>query len=561
MNIGGGFMSNEEFWKDIGNYMNQILDTLSSMSKKMYISIMNLRTGYTWWSEKAAEYFGLPQQLLEFGKDTGNVVIHPEDKERYQKSMRDRMEGKYLTEPLEYRLKVGSGDYNTFSNKCQMIYDENKEPLLLIAIVDNYGISDDIDSITGLHTEDVFTRQINEIIDKCSHAALVKIGIDRFSNINVMYGAEYANRVLKQVAEKMLYLVKDAGQVYRLSGAKFAIYLQSADRDILQLFYNELSDIMAERIYIDGKKVPLKISCGAIILDYNIGDASSIKSRLTYAMNHSRHEHHGSLVLFNDEVCSSGGKDNLELITVIHECALQGCEGFYMCYQPIADTNTGKICGMEALLRWKKEPYGTIPPGVFIEWLEEDPCIYELGNWIIRQSLSDTARIIKERPDFFVNVNVSASQLERHEFRQAVLDMLRMSGVPASQFCIELTERCRELDIDFLREEVCFFKSHGIKVAMDDFGTGSASLSLALDLPIDELKIDMSFIRNIRQKPSNQAMVKSIVDYARNTSLETCIEGVEDEELLQYLKRYEATWHQGYYYSKPVPIEEFVKLL
>lgn len=554
-------MSNEEFWKDIGGYMNQILDTLSYMSRKMYIALTDLRTGYTWWSEKAVEYFGLPSQLMEFGKDTGKVEIHPEDRERYRRSMHERMEGKNLTQPLEYRLKVGEGEYNTFSTRCQMLYDENREPALLIAVADNCGISDEIDSITGLHTESVFTRQINEIISKCSHAALIKIGIDRFSNINVMYGADYANRVLKQVADKMMNQVKDAGQVYRLSGAKFAIYLQNADRDTLQLFYNELSDIMAERIYIDGRKVPLRISCGAIILDYNIGDATSIKSRLTYAMNHSRHEHHGSLVLFNDEICTSGGKDNLELITVIHECALQGCEGFYMCYQPIADTSTGKIRGMEALLRWKKEPYGTIPPGVFIEWLEEDPCIYELGNWIIRQSLWDTAKILKEHPDFFVNVNVSASQLERHEFRQAVLEMLRMSGVPAGQFCIELTERCRELDIDFLRKEIHFFKSHGIKVAMDDFGTGSASLSLALDLPIDELKIDMSFIRNIKQKPSNQAMVKSIVDYARNTSLETCIEGVEDKELLEYLKRYDATWYQGYYYSKPVPIDEFMKLL
>lgn len=126
---------------------------------------------------------------------------------------------------------------------------------------------------------------------------------------------------------------------------------------------------------------------------------------------------------------------------------------------------------------------------------------------------------------------------------------------------MELTERCRELDVNFLKQEIDFFKSKGIKVAMDDFGTGNASLALALDLPVDELKIDMSFVRGIQEKPVKQAMVQSIVSFAQNTKKETCIEGVEDKVLLDYLKKYHATWHQGYYYSRPIPFNEFKTLL
>lgn len=267
-------------------------------------------------------------------------------------------------------------------------------------------------------------------------------------------------------------------------------------------------------------------------------------------------ENHG----ISDEI-DSDMHDNLELISIIHRDAIEKREGFFLCYQPIADTKDGEIRGMEALLRWKKEPYGVVPPGVFIEWLEEDPCIFDLGNWIISQALRDLKEISKEKPDFFVNVNISAGQIERKEFRETVLWLLKKSGLKPEQLCMELTERCRELDVNFLKQEIDFFKSKGIKVAMDDFGTGNASLALALDLPVDELKIDMSFVRGIQEKPVKQAMVQSIVSFAQNTEKETCIEGVEDKVLLDYLKKYHATWHQGYYYSRPIPFDEFKKLL
>ena len=141
------------------------------------------------------------------------------------------------------------------------------------------------------------------------------------------------------------------------------------------------------------------------------------------------------------------------------------------------------------------------------------------------------------------------------------MKILKETGTSPERLCLELTERCRHLDTNFLKKEVAFFHSLGIKVALDDFGTGNSSLSLALDLPFDELKVDMSFIRNIQDKPQNQAMVQSIVDYARRTNTQTCIEGIENKTVSDYISQFGATWHQGYYYSKPVPIEQFRELL
>lgn len=160
-----------------------------------------------------------------------------------------------------------------------------------------------------------------------------------------------------------------------------------------------------------------------------------------------------------------------------------------------------------------------------------------------------------------MNVNIAAPQLERPEFRQDVIDALDEAGYPYECLCLELTERCKNLDMEFLRNEINYFRSRGVKIALDDFGTGNASLSMILNLPIDEIKVDRSFVVDIKNKQSNQMVVYSLINCANNLNIKACIEGVENQELIDYLGRYNATYYQGYHYSKPVVFDDFVKLL
>lgn len=465
----------QKFWEEVDILFPDIVKAITSLAKKSYISITNLRNGVTWWSEKAMEYFGMQENYTIRGQEKSKRSIHPDD------------------------------------------------------------------------------------LEESGQGTLLKIGLDQFSHINVMYGAAFSDKILNCAAQELLRLLRGKGYVYRLSGAKFVISFKNVSKEELQKIYDEIVEVF-ENTEVEGKKIPLKVSAGAIFMEPYMKETNAVRSRLTYALNHSRLEHHGELVIFNDEICGSD-ENQFELIGVIHQCATHNFEGFRMFYQPIADTKTGKIRGMEALLRWELEPYGMVSPGVFMEWLEQDPCIFDLGNWILRTALTDVQKLRKETEGFFVNVNVAAAQLERREFRSAVMNILKETGAKLEELCLELTERCRDLDIQFLRREVEFFHSQGIKIALDDFGTGNSSLSLALELPFDELKVDMSFIRDIKQKPQNQAMVQSIVDYARRTNTETCIEGIEDKEVSDYIEKFGSTWQQGYYYSKPVPIEQFEEVV
>lgn len=548
----------QKFWEEVDILFPDIVKAITSLAKKSYISITNLRNGVTWWSEKAMEYFGMQENYTIRGQEKSKRSLHPDDLEEFRRGFQERVAEKNMDEPWEYRVRDGS-TYNRISARAKMLKDKDGKPFVIVIRYNNYGISDEVDATTGLHTEPALDREIREFLEESGQGTLLKIGLDQFSHINVMYGAAFSDKILNCAAQELLRLLKGKGYVYRLSGAKFVISFKKVSKAELQQIYDEIVEAF-ENTKVEGKKIPLKVSAGAIFMEPYMKETNAVRSRLTYALNHSRLEHHGELVIFNDEICGSD-ENQFELIGVIHQCATHNFEGFRMFYQPIADTKTGKIRGMEALLRWELEPYGMVSPGVFMEWLEQDPCIFDLGNWILRTALTDVQKLRKETEGFFVNVNVAAAQLERREFRSAVMNILKETGAKPEELCLELTERCRDLDIQFLRGEVDFFHSQGIKIALDDFGTGNSSLSLALELPFDELKVDMSFIRDIKQKPQNQAMVQSIVDYAKRTNTETCIEGIENKEVSDYIEQFGSTWQQGYYYSKPVPIDRFEEVL
>jgi diguanylate cyclase (GGDEF)-like protein len=425
----------------------------------------------------------------------------------------------------------------------------------------NHGIIDSIDPITNLHSHKQFMNRLHGMIEEKHPMIVMKIGISMFSHINVMYGYMYGNEVLRRFAEQLCETVGKCGEVYRLDGAKFAICIPDGKREEAVELYHRIQMVAHKEIHLETLSVPLKIACGAVIVeDYN-GTEDTLKSSLAYALEESKHGHHGELVFFRD-VVQNGDRKNLELIAEIHQSVMRGCDGFYLCYQPLVDVESDEIIGMEALVRWNKEPYGEIPPGQFIPWLEEDPGFFHLGNWIMMRALTDAVRIRKKiQSRFILNVNITASQLERKEFRNTVIEMLEETGFPPEDFCMELTERCREMNQEFLKEEMAFFHAHGIKLALDDFGSGFSSLELLRDLPVDELKVDMSFVRDIDKKPVNQAIIRSVVQCARTIGIKTCIEGVEDEKLCEFLRQYNATYYQGYYYSKPVRIEKFEKLL
>ncbi len=553
-------MNEMHFWCTDSAFISAVMDTVDRLSENSYIFIVNLWTNLAWCSKAAQEFFDLKDAFVSDVENEIAAYVHPHDLEEYQDGITKRMQGKDLDGELCIRFQEKSGEYCMYSFHTDIVKNESYDGEYLVVMLKNENVLPEIDAMTDLYSQVRYSKDLERAIQTEERLAVFKIGIRQFNNFNIIYGVDFTNRILREAALQLIYLMDENSAVYRLDGAKFAFILKKCGREQLLEFEKKVRHVLDEKIYVNRQQVSLKICAGAILLEKGQDEAASVRSKASYALSHSEHEHQGNLIIFNDEVRTSHSVD-LNLMKVIHQSVREGCVGFYVEYQPVVDAEKGNIVGAEALVRWNREPYGIVPPGMFIEWMETDPSMYELGNFVLKTALTEAKRLLDIMPEFFVNVNISARQMERKEFRGAVQDILKETGFPAANLCLELTERCKDLSLDVIKREVEFFQSLGIRLAMDDYGTGSASSSIVMNVPMDEVKLDMSFIRGIADNPKNQAMVQSIVDFANKTGMSTCLEGVENEELQDYLRGYHATWFQGYYYSRPVSIMKVEEML
>lgn len=546
-------MNENDFWKCAKEKTATILNTVSQSLENVCIWVTDLKKQESWCSEKMQNLFGISAPVIKNFEMFLKEFVYSDDQDEYISAMNEWLSGNNLDMELCSRICGKDGSCCMYSLHPKILFDEKKNPQYLVVTIRNENIFGEFDPLTDLYSYARYVKDLDSGIARGEKLAILQIQVEGFNTFNLVYGLDYSGTLLRQIALTFIYLMDMDKAVYRLESERFVFILKKAGREELLQFEQQVRKTLSDGILISGKNLSLKMSAGAILLEDFVGDSSSVRGQVAYALDHSIHKHQGQLVIFNDEVHTKNGTD-LTLMKVIHQSVQNNCEDFYLEYQPIVAAKTGEIVGAEALVRWNRQPYGVVPPGMFMEWMETDPSMYDLGNFVLRKALTETLKILKINPDFFVNVNVSVRQLERPEFRKELLSILAETNFPADHLCMELTERCKDFPIDQLRQEVMFFQSLGIRVAMDDYGTGSASSSIVMNIPMDEIKIDISFIRNIMDNFKNQEMVRSILYFAQKSNMATCLEGVENEELQNYLRDYNATWFQGYYYAKPLPV-------
>ena len=536
---------------------SRIFDALAMTSRRRYLYACNMQTGVSRWSKYAAEDFELPGEYFTNADEHWGALLHPDDRDEYLEDIRAIFAGEKNDHILDYRVKDKEGNYVMCTCRGMVVRGQGDEPDYFAGTIINHGKTELIDATTNLYNVYSFLQAIRK--RNGEKWLIMQLGINRFSIVNDVYGYAFGDKVLRKFADNLRVITKGIGTVYRMDGAKFAIIFPDADTDV-ESVYASIQQMTKSDMVVNGNMIPITISCGVVKTDHADTGEYTIQASASYALDKSKHSKHGELVYFQDEF-QEYSRTTLELLDVMRQSVVDGCKGFYMCYQPVVEADTRKIIGMEALLRWNREPFGEVPPGRFIPWLENDPCFFELGNWILEQALKEGRHIIQDNPEFVINVNVSATQLERRKFRESVMDILHRTHFPAKNLCLELTERCRAMDKEFLREEIHFLRSNGIKVALDDFGTGQSSLELLCDFQFDLLKIDRGFVRDIEMNHAAQVVVDSIVQCANGLGMQVCVEGVENEQLRDFIRQYGAHSHQGYLYSRPIRMEQFMELM
>ncbi|WP_171029093.1 MULTISPECIES: EAL domain-containing protein [Roseburia] len=552
-------MEKQEFCMEKSQIFQEMISRISKLSQDSYLMVTDMQHNLTFVPESTAEFLGIPSGWCEDGyKIVLEKSVHPYDCPEYTEEMKKRLRGINLENDLYIRMGKNK-KYVMTQIITDMILEQGKNRYFIV-LLRNQNVIPEIDPLTDLYGQVKFEKDIVDYIQQGRKVAVLEIEIDHMNDINILYGTNYSDRIQKVLAYRFIYMMDADKAVYRMGNSNYAFILRDASREEAAAFLEKIRARLEESVVLENNHFDLKIYASGIILDHYEGEISTVQSKLEYVLGKMRTRRDHKLMFFNDLVQINGDVD-LDLMKIIHQSVLNQCDGFYVEYQPVVHAQTGEIAGAEALVRWKKEPYGIVPPGMFIDWLESNPCMYDLGNFVLKQALTDAVEFRKSNPDFFINVNMSAKQLERKTFCGVVMALLKETGFPAGQLCLELTERCRSMPVSVMEEKLLYLKQHGVRLAMDDYGTGSASSSVLLQTPMDEIKIDMSFIRGITDNQTKQALVRSMVDFANEADLKSCLEGVEDEKLQNYLRSFGATWFQGYYYSRPVQAAAMQKLL
>ena len=552
-------MEKQEFCMEKSQIFQEMISRISKLSQDSYLMVTDMQHNLTFVPESTAEFLGIPSGWCEDGyKIVLEKSVHPYDCPEYTEEMKKRLRGINLENDLYIRMGKDK-KYVMTQIITDMILEQGRNRYFIV-LLRNQNVIPEIDPLTDLYGQVKFEKDIVDYIQQGRKVAVLEIEIDHMNDINILYGTNYSDRIQKVLAYRFIYMMDADKAVYRMGNSNYAFILRDASREDAAAFLEKIRARLEESVVLENNHFDLKIYASGIILDHYEGEISTVQSKLEYVLGKMRTRRDHKLIFFNDLVQINGDVD-LDLMKIIHQSVLNQCDGFYVEYQPVVHAQTGEIAGAEALVRWKKEPYGIVPPGMFIDWLESNPCMYDLGNFVLKQALTDAVEFRKSNPDFFINVNMSAKQLERKTFCGVVMALLKETGFPAGQLCLELTERCRSMPVSVMEEKLLYLKQHGVRLAMDDYGTGSASSSILLQTPMDEIKIDMSFIRGITDNQTKQALVRGMVDFANKADLKSCLEGVEDEKLQNYLRSFGATWFQGYYYSRPVQAAAMQKLL
>jgi diguanylate cyclase (GGDEF)-like protein len=519
---------------------------------------------YTFFEGKLAERFGENTESM-YGKGAGDVL--PEEaagivEEHLYKADRG------IT--CSYEIKTKNG---IFYHTLSPIIEDGKVIEIVGSSIDmtDYKKAQEqvkflayYDSLTGLPNRVLFNDRLDLAISHSKRnnqmLSIMFIDLDRFKDINDTMGHTTGDLLLKEVAERLKNAVRDDDTVARMGGDEFALIFTDIDQEnhIVRIAENIMS-VFTSAFVVNGHEFYITPSAGISIYPNDGQQTELLLKNADMAMYRAKEFGKNNYQFFTSSMNEKAIK-RLEMERSLRK-ALER-EEFILYYQPQVDISTGKIVGCEALIRWNNPELGLVSPGEFIPLAEETGLIIPMGEWVLREACNQLKKLHQGGYEGLrMSVNISAKQFEQQDLPGIINDVLLETGIESKYLELEITESTIMKSTDRTTGILERLKGMGIRISIDDFGTGFSSLGYLQRFSADILKIDQSFIRNIPLSSNDEAIVTAIINMAHVLSLNVIAEGVETEEQLTFLKKVKCNEIQGYYISRPLPKAEFMKLL
>ena len=418
------------------------------------------------------------------------------------------------------------------------------------------------DTLTDLPNRLMFRDHLTESILRAEEEetmlAVLFLDLDRFKNINDTLGHDMGDLLLQEAAKRIGNCVRKQDIVSRNSGDEFTVILYGVDNKYeVKRIAQQLASSISQPMVFDGYELFISTSIGISLYPADGNETETLIKNADIAMVHAKEHGHEKVRFYTPDMNSAS---RLDLESYLRRALEKG--EMMLHYQPKVDIRSGQMIGMEALLRWIHPVMGFVPPDVFIPIAEDIGMIGPIGEWVLRTACQQNkAWQNAGYPPLTMAVNLSVSQFNYSNIVEKVKSVLAETGLDARWLELEITESIIIQNTEKVIETLLELKEIGIQISVDDFGTGYSSLRYLQMLPIDMLKIDRSFVRDIEKEDDEAAIPKAIISMAHSLDLRVIAEGVETQEQLNFLRKYHCDAMQGYLFSRPLPVDQFEKLL
>jgi len=420
------------------------------------------------------------------------------------------------------------------------------------------------DALTGLPNRALLHERLARAVRAAGHAdaggaqgtpastALLLLDLDRFKEVNDTLGHHVGDALLRQVGPRLRAALRATDTVARLGGDEFAVVLRDADAAGAVVVAGALNAALAAPFIVEGQALAVGVSIGVALCPQHGTDAATLLQHADVAMYVAKR---GQLdhAVYDP---SLDGHDTADLTLVAELRQALAADGLVLHYQPKIHVPTGQICGVEALVRWPHPTQGLIPPDRFIGLAEQTGLIVPLTRWVLEAALRQSRTWRDAGLDLEMAVNLSLRNLRDPQLRATVAELLARYAVPPGRVCLELTESVVMADVEGTQASLAQLAALGVRLAIDDFGTGYSSLSYLSRLPVNELKIDRSFVQHAAHTATDATIVASTIGLGHSLGMSIVTEGVEDAETWALLGRLGSDVAQGYFFSRPLPAPE-----
>jgi diguanylate cyclase (GGDEF)-like protein/PAS domain S-box-containing protein len=544
--------------------------TLATESAEIGIWDYNLIDKTLIWDDWMYRIHDFPTEHKKITYEAWSEILHPSDLiDIEQEVKRTLRHGKSFD--TQYRILNQNGDIRWIKAIGSLIANDAGTPIRLTGITQD--ITDKIqreeliwqqanfDQLTLLPNRKLFHELLDQEIKNAhrekKNTWVLFMDLDGFKEVNDTLGHHAGDELLKQVAQRIRNSLREADIVARLGGDEFVVIISHSDElNAVDLIANKLIETIAESYSIDDSVVHISASIGVANYPNDAQNADDLLKFADQSMYISKQDGKNRITYFTPEYQQSA-INRLQIIASLHRAVEQS--SFELYYQPIVDLQNGSITKAEALIRWVDPQRGLVNPEGFIPLAEESGIICDIGMWVFEQAFKQLQQWLPELDESFqLSINMSPNQLRVMSSKYADwTEKLDQYDIDGQHLVIEITEGLLLKSDTLVNQRLAHYHDAGIQIAVDDFGTGYSSLAYLKEFNIDYLKIDKSFTNNLKPGSSELSLSETIVVMAHKLGLKVVAEGIETFEQLQMLKAMHCDYGQGYYFSRPMPVDEF----